>query len=76
MPTTVTRQHDFHQVSFLDLGGRTQQLQDVLGRLLMTEQQDLVVHPIEDTLGDLADTEETRQLRPAASRGRRMLGVG
>lgn len=57
--TTVTGQHDFHQVSFLDLRGRSQQLQDVLGRLVVTEQQDLVVHPVEHTLGDLTDTQRT-----------------
>lgn len=65
----VTRQHHFHQVSFLDLRGRSQQLQDVLGRLVVTEQQDLVVHPVEHTLRDLTDTQRTH-----VSAGRRPAG--
>lgn len=57
---TVTRQDDLHQVPLLDLGGRAQQLEDVLRGLVVTEQQDLVVHPVEHTLGYLQKHREGR----------------
>lgn len=45
-----TWQHSFHQVSLLDLRGGAQQLQHVVRRLVMTEQQDLLMHPVKTTL--------------------------
>lgn len=52
-PPQLTWQYGLHQVSLLDLRRRAQQLQHVVGRLVMTKQKDLLVHPVETALWKL-----------------------
>lgn len=54
----ITREHHFHQVSFLNVTGRFNQLQDVVGACVMFEQQNLVINPVEATLWELQQTEK------------------
>lgn len=49
----LTRQHHLHQVALLDVSRGAHQLQEVSGRGVMFEEQDLVVKAIEATLGEL-----------------------
>lgn len=49
----LTREHHLHQVALVDVLRWGQTLQDVVWGLVVTEEQDLVVHPEKSTLREL-----------------------